>query len=419
MQKVRSSDSRRLSYPGKDDALFAHSERILALSKARKSFRLFAYLSISMLLSLSTWMLLLLPFFLTEKGWSSQKIGWAMGTRFLFHLLVLIFSGHLAERYGNVPIALLGTSLAFFGGLCYLASLWWLDLIFLARIFHGTGVAMVSAGVLIHLVQSAAPEFRGRIMGYFGMPGFVVMGLGPLLSEHLINRWGMVGTFVCIPLTFLIIAGIVSRLPRPLAPGFRREPFLKALHANLPRLKSILVFSMLFGFCFSAWHGFLSPAVSWIGSGAVSAFGFGYGGGALITRLGISQRLDTGSRRLLAVSSLVVYGLGLVLIPHAVETWQLTLVGLLCGASHGIYYPGLSSIAADRFHPVHTGSAMSLYTSASLLGMFLGPPAWGLLSQWVGYPGIFTLAGCLLAVSSVGFTVSQRARLKRHVALAS
>jgi len=40
------------------------------------------YLAISSLVNLATWVLLLLPNFLQQKGWSGQGIGWAMGPRF-------------------------------------------------------------------------------------------------------------------------------------------------------------------------------------------------------------------------------------------------------------------------------------------------------------------------------------------------
>jgi MFS family permease len=75
---------------------------------------------------------------------------------------------------------------------------------------------------------------------------------------------------------------------------------------------------------------------------------------------------------------------------------------------HGIYYPSLSSIAAERFHPLHAGQAMSLYISASALGMFVGPPIWGALADRTGYPLMFVLAGAVLAVSALTFVFFQR-----------
>jgi cyanate permease len=81
----------------------------------QESVRLSAYLQISALISLAMWMLLLLPDFLSHRGWSSQKIGWAMGAYFSVYLLVQILAGHIADRYGNITTALIGACLGVLG----------------------------------------------------------------------------------------------------------------------------------------------------------------------------------------------------------------------------------------------------------------------------------------------------------------
>lgn len=368
------------------------------------SVRIIGYLAISALLSLSIWSLLLLPDFLASKGWSAQKIGWAMGSLFLVHLIVQIFSGHLAERYGNVPTALLGSAIAILGGLGYLLTLWWLDAIFLARILHGAGLGMVSASAMIQLIKSVPMELRGRMIGYFGLPGFIMLGGGPALAEQFVSLAGHEGLFLCIIPIFLLTALILLQLPRPLSTeGPRAESFTEAFRANFPRLKSFLAFSFTFGLSTSVWQSFLAPAVSHLGTGAVSAFGLGYGTGAVLTRLSISQKLDNGRRRLFAIATLIVYGFVIGLVPRADSSWELGLIGVVCGMGHGIYYPSLSSIAAQRFHPLHTGQGMSLYISASSLGMFLGAPLWGSLADRLGYDWIFACAGLVIVLATILF----------------
>ena len=370
--------------------------------------RLYAYLSIGALLFLSNSMLLLLPNFLRERGWSSQRIGWAMGCYFVVHLVSRIVSGQIADRYGNVPTALVGTGVACGAGVFYLASLWSTDLVFSARIFQAVGAGMIWTSVLMLLVNSVPAHLKGRMIGYFGLPGLVMWGVGPTVSEWLIYRWGYEATFVSILLIFLVMAWILSRLPRPLAPkGIRRQSFLEELRATLPGLKLILTLPICFGFCASAWQSFLAPTVRLIGEGAVSGFGLGYALGAVMTRLGVSHRVDFGFRRLVGISSLVGYGVSLGLIPHVAVVWHLLILGLLCGMSHGVYFPSLSSIATEQFHSLHSGQALSLYTSASILGMFVGPPVWGAVADITGYPIMFAAAGILLAIGTVTFVLIQ------------
>jgi MFS family permease len=378
----------------------------------QESVRLSAYLQISALISLAMWMLLLLPDFLSQRGWSSQKIGWAMGAYFSVYLLVQILAGHIADRYGNITTALIGACLGVLGCLNYLVALKWTDFIFLARTLHGSGAAMVTAGVVFHLMDSVPQHLKGRMLGYFGLPGFVMLAAGPSLAEFFQKFGGIGGTFLAI----LGIHGSMIWIIRQLPDSLQRQdlpstPFFKGFKQNFSKLKSVLSFSFGFGFCFSVWQSFLAPALSPLGGGAVSLFGLGYGVGAVLTRMGISQFLETEQRRLAAVSTLMLYGVCLAALPQVSEVWQLGGLGIVIGMSHGIYYPALSAIAAERFQPTGTGTAMSLYISSSSLGMFVGPPVWGFVADRAGYGWIFAGAGAAIVAATLAFVASEwRAR---------
>ena len=382
----------------------AHTEAPSTLRIVGESFRLSAYLQISALVSLSIWMLLLLPGFLAQKGWSSQRIGWAMGSYFSVYLLVQILAGQIAYRYGNITTALIGASLGIMGGLNYLLAIKWANLIFVARTLHGSGAAMVTAGALFHMVDSVPSRLRGRMIGYFGLPGFVMLAGGPVLAEVLEKYGGISGPFVAIVVIYGSILWLVRRLPASLnRQDLPAESFAHSLKQNFFKLKEVLTFSLAFGFCFSAWQSFLAPAVTSVGVGAVSSYGFGYGVGAVVTRLGISQRLETQRRRIVAIAGLIVYGACLAFIPHVLKAWHLGILGFLSGMGHGVFYPALTSIAAERFHSSGTGSAMSLYISASSLGMFVGPLFWGFLADRTGYGWVFAGAGATLAGATMLF----------------
>ena len=68
----------------------------------------------------------------------------------------------------------------------------------------------------------------------------------------------------------------------------------------------------------------------------------------------------------------------------------------------------LSSIAAERFHPLHAGQALSLYVSASGIGMFVGPPLWGAVVDLAGYRVMFAASGVVLALNAILFVAWQR-----------
>ena len=384
------------------------SPKPLSQNARQESLRLAAYLQISALISLAMWMLLLLPDFLTRKGWSSQKIGWAMGAYFSVYLLVQILAGHIADRYGNITTALIGACFGVLGSLNYLMALKWPDFIFLARALHGSGAAMVTAGVVFHLVDSVPPYLKGRMLGYFGLPGFVMLAAGPSLAEFFQKFGGISGTFLAIlgihGSMIWIIRGLPESLQRQHLPSVQ---FFKGFKQNFLKLKAVLCFSFVFGLCLSAWQSFLAPALSPLGGGAVSLFGLGYGVGAVLTRMGISQFLETEQRRIVAIASVSLYGVCLATLPQVSQVWQLGGLGIIMGMSHGIYYPALSAIAAERFQPAGTGTAMSLYISSSSLGLFVGPPVWGFLADRTGYGWIFAGAGATAVASTLAFVLSE------------
>jgi MFS family permease len=369
---------------------------------------LYAYLAISGLLNLSTSVLLLLPNFLKEARFSAQTTGWAIGLYFLVNLVFQILSGQFADRRGGIQTARFGAVIAVVGALFYLGAVWQIGLVFPARILHGAGAAMVSAGALIQLIQTVPQHLKGRMIGYFGLPGFIMLGIGPLAAEWVVYAWGFQGTFVLILVLFIAIFWILTRLPRQLIRDTRRRSFREAVRVSYPRLRPILWFSIFFGLCAASWNSFLAPAVVAVGAGAVSSFGLGYAVGAVATRLGLSHRLDSGHRRLIAMCILLPYGGALAMVPHAGLPWHLLLIGLVCGIGHGVYYPSLSSIAAERFHPLYPGQGMSLYISASNLGMFLGPPLWGLLADRSGFALVFAAAGLVLTSSTLVFVWTER-----------
>ncbi|MBM3801002.1 MAG: MFS transporter [Acidimicrobiia bacterium] len=384
-------------------------ESTTEISTAQDSFRLAAYLQISALISLSVWMLLFLPDFLVRQGWSSQKVGWAVGSYFSIYLLMQILAGQLANRYGNITTALIGAGLGVAASISYMLALKWPNTIFAARMLHGSASALVTIGVVSHLADSVPVRLKGRVLGYFGVPGFVMLAAGPSLSEILRKASGVGGAFAAVFAIYLILISILRHLPESLQrEDLPSEPLVHMLRENFRRLKSILAYSFGFGFCCSVWQSFLAPSLSHLGAGAVSIFGVGYGAGAIVSRLGISQRLEVGSRRLGAIASLSAYGACLALLPQSARIWQLGILALLIGLCHGVYYPALSSLATERFHQSGTGAAMSLYMSASSLGHFLGPPLWGLLADLTEFQWIFAAAGATLVVASLAFVANER-----------
>src|SRR5690606_11895460 len=230
------------------------------------------YLTISALISLPIWMLLLLPQILMEQGWSPVLIGWIIGVYFAVHLSVQISAGQVSSRIGNIGTATLGSVIAIAGGILYVVALVVPYLFFPARILHGGGAALVFAGALFLLVQSVPNHLKGRMMGYFGLPGFVMLAVGPLLAAYLNEAVGSAVMLASVPACFVVVLLLLRRLPQPLDPEKRVRPsFAQVFRTNLPRLRGILGISFVFGLSLAVWQTFLASTVGQrIGPSAVS-----------------------------------------------------------------------------------------------------------------------------------------------------
>ena len=106
-------------------------------------------------------------------------------------------------------------------------------------------------------------------------------------------------------------------------------------------------------------------------------------------------------------SPLVVYGAITIALPGAQSLPQLGILTFFAGVIHGTYYPALSVVAAERFHPQWQGHGLALYAAAQSLGLFLGPPAWGVVTDFGGVSSAFLLAGAILTVGTGWFPRSR------------
>lgn len=333
-----------------------------------------------------------------------------MGAYSLFGLIFTLVSIPIAQRHGSLRLAQLGAGLGLISGVLYGITVSNPVLVLAARAAHSTAVAFVYTGALLRLVSSVPLSIRGRMMGYFSLPGFVMIGIGPWLSEWLVHQWGFGVIPPAIVLIFTIIAGLLTILPDPTRNDGAaiHLTFTHLIRTSVGTLTSVLVLSIVFGISFAAWTTFLAPAMRYLGRGAVSNFGWGYATGAILAALAVGQRLESQSRRLIGIATLFLFSVGLVLIPAAAEVWQLAVIGALCGIGHGIFYPALSSLATERCHPMHLESGTALYLASSSLGAFLGSPVWGAVADAAGFSAVFICAGALLSLATVGFMFRQR-----------
>ena len=80
------------------------------------------------------------------------------------------------------------------------------------------------------------------------------------------------------------------------------------------------------------------------------------------------------------------------------------LTGFIGGFGQGLIFPALSTYVIDILGQENKGFAISLYLTFFDVGMGLGPPIFGWISDLSGYRSMYLIAGLIFFLAGVLFT---------------
>jgi MFS family permease len=143
----------------------------------------------------------------------------------------------------------------------------------------------------------------------------------------------------------------------------------------------------------------------WSGGGyALTLFGAGFVGARFI----LGDRADRADGPRLAILSLGVEMAGLVMIGLASNPSVAFAGAAICGLGVSPIYPLLAVLAIRSGPPDQLGVTIAAYDSCFDLALMLASPAFGILAEPVGLPGIFLLAAIPPGLATLAATVAYR-----------
>jgi MFS family permease len=359
---------------------------------------LFLYMSVSMFF--------LLPLFLGGFGPSKGRVGLIMGIHSVLAILARPVFGRAIDSRGGKRFSLWGiVVLAATVPLFHLVrDAGAFPLLLRAVSGVGWGVGMTAT---IAVCSDFAPEASlARSMGIIGVAGLVANALGPLLAEELIRRFGFGGMFDAA-FAFLVAALACIFLTRraPVCP--RGEP---AVPAPAP-LRNVPAASLLVIAAMPVFHGavrgtmiyFVALFGASVGIARVGPFFLVFSLAAILTRFTIADLSDRYGRKRIVILAAVIISLNLFVLSRMNSLGALLLTGFVGGLGQGLIFPALSTYIIDFLGRANKGLAISLYLSLFDVGMGLGAPLFGWVSDRVGYRGMYVGAGLLLLASTLVF----------------
>jgi len=347
----------------------------------------------------------LLPVYLRQFGPRQSQVGLIMGIFSIVAIAVRPLFGRTIDVRGGKPLALAGIALLLAGVpfFHFVRDAGWLPLALRAFMGVGWGVSMSAT---IAMCSDLAPADRlARSMGIIGVAGLVANALGPLLAEEISRRSGFGGVFnaslVFLAAAFLCILA-ARGVARPQAPGGKAG--FRAL-GKVPLAVVLIIAAM------PVFHGSIRGAIIYfiavfgksIGIERVGSFFLVFSLAAILTRFGTGDLSDRFGRKTVILPAALIISANLFLISRIGGPALLLAAGFLGGIGQGLIFPALSTYIIDFMGRGNKGLAISLYNSLFDVGMGIGSPFFGWISDIAGYRRMYVFAGILLLAATAVF----------------
>ena len=358
-------------------------------------------------LFMSVSLFFLFPVVLAKFGPLQSRIGLIMGIHSVVAIAVRPLFGRMIDVRGGRQIALFGLFILIFAVpfFHFVDNAGWLPFLLRALTGLGWGISMTAT---IAMCSDLAPVERLALsMGVIGIAGLVANAIGPLLAEEILRGLGP-GWLYNISVIFLVASLACLLLTREITkPENGGKGGGMAVLKTVPWALAAVIASM------PIFHGAIRGAMIYFiavfgnsaGIGRVAPFFLFFSLAAILTRFSMGDLSDRrGRKTVILPAALIIVG-NLFAIAEVRSFPLLVVTGFVGGLGQGLIFPALSTYIIDFLGRENKGLAISLYLSLFDVGMGLGAPVFGLISDIAGYRWMYRIAGLFLIISTAVFMV--------------
>ena len=377
---------------------------------------LFGYFFLFMAVSL----FFLFPVVLQRFGPAQSRIGIIMGVYSVVAIAIRPMFGRLIDLRGGRRFAVWGILLLILTTPLFhlVRDAGWLPFLLRALTGLGWGVSMTAT---IAMCSDLAPVERlAKSMGVIGVAGLVANAIGPLLAEELLRRSGP-GALYNASVLFLLAALALVLASREICRPAEEEGAaggrgMKVLRA-VPWVLAVIIAGM------PVFHGAIRGAMIYfiavfgnsVGIARVGTFFLVFSLAAILTRFRLGDISDRYGRKTVILPAALIIVANLFLIAQVRGLPLLIVTGFVGGIGQGLIFPALSTYIIDFLGRENKGLAISLYNSLFDVGMGIGSPVFGWVSDVAGYRWMYRVAAIFLLVATAVFMVKAPATEGRRV----
>jgi MFS family permease len=386
------------------------SEHSRKTQAARRALILSVYVPTA-LLSLAEGILLpTLPLYALEFGVSFAVASLVLAAAGIGTLIADVPAGMLLGRLGLKPTMLLGAGMVVFGTFMIgLAPN--VETIIAFRFISGIGTALWGLSRHAFITESIDPRQRGRAISVFGGINRIGMFGGPAVG-------GLIGSTVGLEASFFVAAGlgvigfivsyiyvkdtrVVVHTERSVRWGLVRN-LIRTNWRDLGAASVAVIFAQLIRSGRQTIIPFYGASVLGLGAAEIGLIQTASSSIDMLLFIPAGYLMDHFGRKVAAVPSFAIMGLGMVLIPFA--TSYLTLMGaaMLIGVGNGLGSGTMMTLGADLAPPGATGEFLGLWRLIGDSGRATGPLAVGALTDALGFEyTAYILAGVGLGAALI------------------
>ncbi len=348
------------------------------------------------------------PRYLDDLGADPAEIGRIVGATALAAIAIRPLVGRTMDRRGRRPVVLAGNAVHVLALLLYLTVDTIGPWLYVVRILHGFGEALLFAATFTIAADLIPEERRTEGLALFGVSGLLPIAVGGVLGDALLAHYAFQAIFV----TALILGavGLLLALPLPesVVPAHPDDhvTFLESLRQRdlLPLWWITLVFSL----ALTAYFTFLRLYIDETGIGSVGGFFGAYAVTAVLLRLFAGWLPDRVGPKRVLYPAMVIFAAGFLLLASAESALAVAIAGVFCGAGHGYGFPILFALTFGRARPAARGTAAVIFTGLFDVGVLVGAPALGAIVARFGYPTMFRVASMWVGLGVVSFAFWDR-----------
>ena len=357
------------------------------------------------------------PGFLEDLGASEAEIGLIFGASAFAAVAVRPLVGQALDRLGRMPVIYIGNVVNFGSTLLYLTVSAISPWVYIVRIIHGTGIAVLFSAFFTYGADVVPASRRTEGFALFGVSGLLPVAAAGIIGDLILSVAGFRELFITAAvfagLALVVSLGLRERKPEA-REGEERRGFLSVVKRQ--SLRPVWFMAGGFAFVLTAYFTFLRTFVDETGVGSVGIFFASYGAAALVLRVGFGWLPDRVGQKRVLFPSMGSMAVGFLVLAMATGSWHIAIAGVLCGVGHGFGFPIMSGMVVSRAPEEDRGSAVTFFTALFDVGVLMGGPILGVIITGFGYSTMFAFSAAVIVAASVAFSVWDGRMLRARAA---